>query len=138
MGDTVRFRTPEGAVVSVTAAGYADPGDAPDGVTADAGERIVTLELTVAPEGAEGTAAVEVPFRKADSFLLIAEDDTITVARLGDDALLGATLPPGETHLRDARLLRRRVRAVRFVCTPVEGSRPRSGHVGAALAEDGR
>ncbi len=126
MGDTVRFRTPEGAVVSVTAAGYADPGDAPDGVTAEAGERIVTLELTVAAEDPEGTAAVEAPFRKADSFLLIAEDDTITVARPGDDALLGAILPPGESLSTTLAFSVGASSPMRFVCTPVEGSRPRS------------
>ena len=97
MGDTVRFQTPDGAVVRVTVDGYADPGDAPSGATADPGERLVTLELSVTPEGAEGTAAVPLPFEKADSFILIAEDDTLTVAQLGGDELLGATLPPGET-----------------------------------------
>lgn len=128
MGDTVRFLTPEGAVVSVTAAaaGYADPGDAPDGVTAEAGERIVTLELTVTAEDPEGAAAVEAPFRKTDSFLLIAEDDTITVARPGDDALLGAILPPGESLSTTLAFSVGAASPMRFVCTPVEGSRPRS------------
>ena len=97
MGDTVRFQTPDGAVVRVTVGDYADPGDAPSGAAADPGERLVTLKLSVTPEGAEGTASVPLPFQKADSFILIAEDDTLTVAQLGDDELLGATLPPGET-----------------------------------------
>ncbi len=126
MGDTVRFQTPEGAVVRVTVDGYADPGDAPPGATADPGERLVTLELSVTPEGAEGTASVPLPFEKADSFILIAEDDTLTVAQLGDDELLGAILPPGETISTTLAFSVGAAAPIRFVCTPVEGSRPRS------------
>jgi len=126
MGDTVRFETPEGAVVRVTVDGYADPGDAPAGISADAGERIVTLKLRVTPEGAEGTALVPLPFKKADSFVLIAEDDTLTVAQLADDALLGATLPPGETISTTLAFSVGASNPIRLVCTPVEGSRPRS------------
>ena len=126
MGDTVRFETPEGAVVRVTAGDYADPGDAPAGVSADPGERIVTLKLSVTPEGAEGTALVPLPFKKADAFILIAEDDTLTVAQLADDALLGATLPPGETISTTLAFSVGASSPIRFVCTPVEGSRPRS------------
>jgi hypothetical protein len=48
------------------------------------------------PEGAEVPPRA-LPFKKADSFILIAEDDTLTVAQLGDDEILGADLPPGET-----------------------------------------
>ena len=126
MGDTVRFQTPEGAVVRVTVDGYADPGDAPSGATAEPGERLVTLELSVTPEGAEGTASVPLPFEKADSFILIAEDDTLTVAQLGDDTLLGATVPPGETVSTTLAFSVGGAAPIRFVCTPVEGSRPRS------------
>jgi hypothetical protein len=126
MGDTVRFETPEGAVVRVTASGYADPGDAPAGISADAGERIVTLKLRVTPEGAEGTALVPLPFKSADSFILIAEDDTLAAAQLTDDALLGATLPPGETVTTTLAFSVGASSPIRFVCTPVEGSRPRS------------
>jgi hypothetical protein len=126
MGDTVRFETPEGAVIRVTAADYADPGDAPAGVTADPGEHIVTLKLSVTPEGAEGTAAVPLPFAKADSFLLIAEDDTLTVAQLGGDEILGADLPPGETISTTLAFSVGASAPIRFVCTPAEGSRPPS------------
>ena len=126
MGDTVRFQTPDGAVVRVTVDGYADPGDAPSGAAADPGERLVTLKLSVTPEGAEGTASVPLPFEKADSFILIAEDDTLTVAQLGDDALLGATVPPGETVSTTLAFSVGASAPIRFVCTPVEGSRPRS------------
>ena len=125
MGETVRFLTPEGAVVQVTASDYADPGDAPDGVSAAAGERLVTLELTVTAEGAEGAAAVKAPFTK-DSFLLIAEDDTLTVAQLGDDALLGALLPPGEPLITTLAFSVGSAAQRLFLCTPAEGSRPRS------------
>ena len=126
MGDTVRFETPEGAVVRVTAADYADPGEAPAGVTADPGERLVTLKLSVTPEGAEGTAAVPLPFTKADSFILIAEDDTLTVAQLGDDEILGADLPPGETISTTLAFSVGASAPIRFVCTPAEGSQPPS------------
>jgi hypothetical protein len=125
MGETVRFLTPEGAVVQVTASDYADPGDAPDGVSAAAGERLVTLELTVTAEGAEGTAAVKAPFTE-DSFLLIAEDDTLTVAQFGDDALLGAILPPGEPLTTTLAFSVGSAAQRLFLCTPAEGSRPRS------------
>ena len=124
-GETVRFLTPEGTVVQVTASDYADPGDASDGVSAEAGERLVTLELTVTAEGAAGTAAVKAPFTR-DSFLLIAEDDSITVAQLGDDAILSAILPPGEPlHTTLAFSVGSAAQRL-FVCTPAEGSRPRS------------
>jgi hypothetical protein len=126
LGGTVRFETPEGAVVRVTAGGYADPGDAPAGASAEAGERLVTLQLTVTAEGPEGTAAVRVPFEDADSFLLIAEDDTITVAQLGDDALLGATLRPGEPLGTTLAFSVGDAAQLRFVCTPAKGSQPRS------------
>ena len=112
MGDTVRFQTPEGAVVRVTASDYADPGDAAGRRRAPtAGERLVTLELTVTPEGAEGTAAVTAAVRKADSFILIAEDDTLTVAQLGGRRPARApTCRPVRPSRRHARLLRRRGR----------------------------
>ena len=126
IGDTVRFQTPEGAVIRVTAADYADPGEAAAGVTADPGERIVTLKLSVTPEGAEGTAAVPLPFAKADSFILIAEDDTITVAQLGDDEILGADLPPGETISTTLAFSVGASPPIRFVCTPAAGSQPPS------------
>ena len=126
LGDTVRFQTPEGAVVRVTVGDYADPGKAPAGVSADPGERLVTLEMTVTPEGAEGTASVPLPFEKADSFILIAEDDTLSVAQLGDDSLLGATLPPGEKVSTTLAFSVGASPPIRFVCTPVEGSLPRS------------
>ncbi len=80
----------------------------------------------MSPEGAEGTALVPLPFKKADSFVLVAEDDTLTVAQLADDALLGATLPPGETMATTLAFSVGDADPIRFVCTPVEGSRPRS------------
>ena len=122
----MRFQTPDGAVIRVTVGDLADPGEAPPGIAADPGERLVTLKLSVTPEGAEGTASVPLPFEKADSFLLIAEDDTLTTAQLGDDGLLGATLPPGETLSTILAFSVGAAAPVRFVCTPVKGSRPRS------------
>lgn len=125
LGDTVRFETPEGAVVRVTVDGYADPGDAPAGATADPGERLVSLELSVRPEGAS-KAEVSLPFAKAESFLLIAEDDSLTIAQLAGVDLLGAALPPGETVTTTLAFSVGQSPPVRFVCTPVKGSVPAS------------
>lgn len=126
VGDTVRFETPEGAVVRATVSDFRDPGDPPPGAAAEAGERLVTLRLSVTPEGAEGTAEVPLPFEKADSFMLVAEDDTLSVAQLAGDGLLGATLPPGEARSTTLAFSVGASRPIRFVCTPAEGSRPRS------------
>jgi len=126
MGDTVRFETPEGAVVRVTVNDLEDPGDPPPGAAAEAGERLVTLRLSVTPEGTEGTAEVPLPFEKADSFMLVAEDDTLSLAQLAGDDLLGATLPPGETVSTTLAFSVGASDPIRFVCTPAEGSRPRS------------
>ncbi len=126
MGDTVRFQTPDGAVVRVTARDYEDPGATLAGVTPAAGERLVTLELSVTPEGAEGTAEIPLPFEKAASFILVAEDDTLTVAQLAGDDLLGATAAPGETFVTALAFSVGAAAPIRFVCTPVEGSLPRS------------
>jgi len=126
LGDTVRFETPEGAVVRVTVGDYADPGDPPQGAAAEAGERLVTLKLSVTAEGAEGTAEAPLPFEKADSFILVAQDDTLTVAQLGGDGLFGATLAPGKTRTTTLAFSVGASDPIRFVCTPVEGSVPRS------------
>lgn len=125
LGDTVRYETPEGAVVRVTVGGYADPGTAPDGVTADAGERLVSLKLSVTPEGGPGTAAVPLPFA-ADSFVLVMQNDELAAARLGGDGLLGAALEPGKTVTATLAFSVGSSPPVRFVCTPLEGSTPRS------------
>jgi hypothetical protein len=125
LGETVRFQTPDGAVVRVTAADYADPGTAPDGVAADAGERLVSLKLSVTPEGEAGTAAVPLPFT-ADSFVLVMEDDTLAAARLGGDRLLGGAVAPGKTATATLAFSVGSSPPIRFVCTPREGSTPRS------------
>jgi hypothetical protein len=122
-GDTVRFQTPDGAVIRVTVGDYADPGDPPPDATAEAGERLVTLKLSVTPEGA---AKVPLPFEKADSFILVAEDDTLTVAQLGGDGLLGTTASPGKSVTTTLAFSVGASSPIRFVCTPVEGSVPRS------------
>jgi hypothetical protein len=122
MGETARFQTPDGAVVRVRASGYADPGAAPPGVSADAGERLVTLELSVTAED----AAVTLPFGETGAFLLIAQDDTISAAKLGDGALLGRTLTPGESIGATLAFSVGPAAQLRFVCMPAEGSRPRS------------
>lgn len=123
LGDTVRFQTADGAVIRVTVGDYADPGDPPPDATAEVGERLVTLKLSVTPEGA---AKVPLPFEKADSFILVAEDDTLTVAQLGGDGLLGTTVAPGKTATTTLAFSVGASSPVRFVCTPVEGSVPRS------------
>jgi hypothetical protein len=125
LGDTVRLLTPEGAVVRVTVDDYADPGSAPDGVTADAGERLVSLKFSVTPEGEAGTAAVPLPF-EADSFVLVMENDELAAGRLGGDGLLGAAVEPGKTVSATLAFSVGASPPIRFVCTPVQGSKPRS------------
>lgn len=126
IGDTVRFQTPQGAVVRVTASDFADPGDAPAGVAARPGERLVTLTLSVTPEGTEGSAPVRLPFKTAESFLLISEDESGAVALLKGRGLLGAAVPPGQTVKTTLAFSVGAPKPVRFVCTPVSGSQPRS------------
>jgi hypothetical protein len=125
LGDTVRFKTPEGAVVRVKVEDLQDPGQAPDGVSADPGQRLVTLKLTVTPEGEAGTAAVPLPFAVADSFLLIMEDDELAAAKLGsDDDVLGASLPPGKSATTTLAFSVGASPPVRFVCKPEADSVP--------------
>ncbi len=126
LGEAARFQTREEAVVRVVVDSLADPGEA-TGAEAGAGERLVTLELSVTAEGEEGTAAVPLPFAKADSFLLVAADDTLYVAQLGDPDLLGAVLAPGESlETSLAFAVPEATQVLRLVCTPVEGTVPRS------------
>lgn len=124
LGDTVRFETPEGAVIRVTVKDFKDPGQELDDVSADPGQRLVTLELTVSPEGAEGSATVPLPFEVADSFILIMENDELAGAKLEDDSLLGATLPPGESLATTLAFSVGASPPVRFVCKPAAGSVP--------------
>jgi len=123
LGDTVRFETPDGAVVRVKADGFQDPGEA-DGVSPDSGERLVTLKLTVTPEGVAGTAAVPLPFEVADSFILVMENDELAPARLGDDDLLGVSLQPGESLTATLAFSVGSSPPIRFVCTPAADSVP--------------
>jgi len=125
LGDTVRFETPEGAVVRVTVGDYQDPGQAPDGISPDPGQRLVTLKLTVTPEGAEGTAAVPLPFEVADSFILVMEDDQLSPAKLGDDeSLLGASLAPGKSLTTTLAFSVGASPPIRLVCKPATDSVP--------------
>jgi hypothetical protein len=124
LGDTVRFETPEGAVVRVTVKDFKDPGQELDGVSADPGQRLVTLELTVTPEGAAGSAAVPLPFEVADSFILIMENDELAGAKMEDDGLLGAALPPGESLTTTLAFSVGASPPVRFVCKPAADSVP--------------
>jgi hypothetical protein len=126
LGDTVRFETPEQAVVRVTVDDYADPGEPTAGVAADDGERLVTLKLSVVPEGEPGTAAVPLPFHKADSFVLVMEDDELAAAMLGDDGLLGAVVAPGKSTAATLAFSVGASPPIRFVCTPIARSTPRS------------
>jgi hypothetical protein len=125
LGDTVRFETPEGAVVRVTVDDYQDPGQTPDGVSADPGQRLVTLKLTVTPEGEAGTAAVPLPFEVADSFILIMENDQLAPAKPGDDdGVLGASVPPGKSVTSTLAFSVGASSPVRFVCKPEADSVP--------------
>jgi hypothetical protein len=125
LGDTVRFQTPEGAVVRVTADDFQDPGEAPDGVSPDPGQRLVTVKLTVTPEGAPGTAAVPLPFEVADSFILVMEDDQLSPAKLADDeSLFGASLPPGKRLTTTLAFSVGASPPIRLVCKPAADSVP--------------
>ena len=123
LGDTVRFETPEGAVVRVTVDDFQDPGQA-DGVSPDSGERLVTLKLTVTPEGTAGTAAVPLPFEVADSFILVMENDELAPALLADDSLLGASLQPGKSKTTTLAFSVGASPPIRFVCKPAADSVP--------------
>lgn len=123
LGDTVRFETPEGAVVRVTADDFKDPGQV-DGVSPDSGERLVTLKLTVTPEGTAGTAAVPLPFEVADSFILVMENDELAPAVLADDSLLGASLQPGKSMTTTLAFSVGASPPIRFVCKPAADSVP--------------
>lgn len=125
LGDTVRFQTPEGAVVRVTVDDVEDPGEA-EGVSPDPGERLVTLKLTVTPEGTAGTAAVPLPFEVADSFILVMENDELAAARLPDDGLLGASLQPGKSITSTLAFSVGSSPPIRFVCRPAADSVPAS------------
>lgn len=123
LGDTVRFETPEGAVIRVTVSDFKDPGEA-DGVSPDSGERLVTLKLTVTPEGAAGSAAVPLPFEVEDSFMLVMENDELAAAKLSDDNLLGASLQPGESLTSTLAFSVGSSPPIRFVCRPAADSVP--------------
>lgn len=123
LGDTVRFETPDGAVVRVKADGYDDPAQV-DGVSADPGQRLVSLRLTVTPEGTPGTAAVRLPFEAADSFVLVMEDDELSGAKLPDDRLLGATLAPGKSLTATLAFSVGSSPPIRLVCRPAADSVP--------------
>ncbi len=102
---------------------FQDPGQA-DGVSPDSGERLVTLKLTVTPEGAAGTAAVPLPFEVADSFILVMENDELAAAELADDGLLGASLQPGKSISSTLAFSVGSSPPIRFVCKPAADTVP--------------
>jgi hypothetical protein len=124
LGESVRFKTPEDAVIRVTADGYQDPGQEVDDISPDPGQRLVTLKLTVTPEGEAGTAAVPLPFEVADSFVLVMEDDELSPAKLADDSLLGASVPPGKSVTSTLAFSVGAASPVRFICKPAADSIP--------------
>ena len=127
LGEAARFQTPQGAIMRVRAAGFADPGEPAEGVSAAADERLVTLRFTVTVESTGGDPAARLPFAGAESFLLIAADDMIYVAKLTDHSWPRGKAAGGETASTTlAWALPSGAQPARFVCTPVEGSTPRS------------
>ncbi len=126
LGDTVRFETPQGAIVRVSVSDYSATDEPPPGVTPGPGERIVTLRLDVTPEGDAGSAPVRLPFKKRDSFLLISEDESGVVAQLTDDGVLGASVAPGETVTTTLAFSVGAPTPIRLVCRPIQRSEPRS------------
>ena len=127
MGDTVRFETPEGAVVRVTASGYADPGDAPAGVIGGPRRAHRHPQAERDPRGRRGDR----PRAPA-----VQEGGLVHPHRRGrhaDGGASSATTSCSGRRSRRARPSRTTLAfsvgassPIRFVCTPVEGSRPRS------------
>ena len=64
------------------------------------------------------------PFEVADSFILIMENDQLAGAKLEDDGLLGASLPPGESLTTTLAFSVGASPPVRFVCKPAADSVP--------------
>jgi hypothetical protein len=130
IGQSASFLTSEKRIVRVVADAFFDPADADTGLHAGADERPVSVSVSVDVEPLESDTTglpVALPFKKA-SFLLLAADDTIyTPAAWDAPSPVGARAKPGVArHYEIAFVLPSVTRPVRFVCTPLEGSTPRS------------
>ena len=105
-----------------------DPATAQDGAAAGAGDRLVSLKLTVAaaPTADSSNEVATLPFKQS-AFLLVAADDSLYTPALVDAELRKGRWKPGEStkatlvfSVRDSADL------VRVVCTPGGGVTPRS------------
>jgi hypothetical protein len=130
IGQSASFLTREERTVRIVADAFFDPAAADTGLHAGAGERPVSVSVSVdvEPLASDTTGLlVALPFKKA-SFLLLAADDTIyTPAAWDAPSPVGARVRPGVAkHYDIAFVVPSVTQPVRFVCTPLEGSTPRS------------
>ena len=128
LGGSASFSLPDGSVVAVTIAELHDPAPAQDGAAAGAGERLVSLKLTVAaaPAADSSNEMITLPFKKS-AFLLVAADDSLyTPAAITAELAAGRWKPGESTGFDLTFVVRDSAALVRFVCTPGGGVTPRS------------
>ena len=128
LGGSASFSLPDGHVVTVTVDELRDPATAQDGAVAGAGERLVSLKLTVAaaPTADSSNETLKLAFKES-AFLLVAADDSLYTPAAVDAQLAAGRWKPGEStkatlvfSVRDSADL------VRVVCNPGGGVTPRS------------
>jgi len=128
LGGSAAFSLPDGGVVTVTVAELDDPATAQDGAAAGAGDRLVSLKLTVAaaPGADSSNQMVTLPFKQS-AFLLVAADDSLyTPAVVGAELAAGRWKPGESTKATLVFSVRDSADLVRVVCTPGGGVTPRS------------
>jgi len=128
LGGSASFGLPDGNVVTITVDEFSDPATAQDGAAAGAGERLVSLALTVATEPTADSSdeTVTLVFKKS-SFLLVAADDSLYApAKVAAELAAGHWTPGENTGFDLSFVVRDSAELVRFVCTPGGGVTPRS------------
>jgi hypothetical protein len=128
LGGSASFGLPDGNVVTITVGELSDPATAQDGAAAGAGERLVSLKLTVAaePTADSSNETVTLPFKKS-SFLLVAADDSLYApAKVAAELAAGQWMPGESTTFDLSFVVRDTAELMRFVCTPGGGVTPRS------------
>ncbi|MCX6372878.1 MAG: hypothetical protein NTX16_07305 [Actinobacteria bacterium] len=115
-------------MITVIADEFTDPAAAQDRVAAAAGDRLVSLHLTVAaaPGPDSSNAMVTLPMKES-SFLLVAADDSLYTPAVVDAELReGRRKPASSTGFDVVFAVRYPAELVRFVCTPGGNVTPRS------------
>jgi len=128
LGGSASFGLPDGGVVTITVAELRDPATAQGGAVAGAGDRLVSLKMTVAaaPNADSSNATITLPFKKS-AFLLVAADDSLYTPAVVDAELRKGRWKPGESTGFDLPfVVRDSADLVRFVCTPGGDVTPRS------------